>query len=49
MVVAKTVDKGPPGPEGTSDGVFVGMEVRSYKAISCLNDKLNKTNEYIFN
>lgn len=27
MVVAKTVDKGPPGPEGTSDGVFLGIEV----------------------
>lgn len=30
MVVAKTVENGPPGPEGISDGVFVGIEVRSY-------------------
>lgn len=37
MVVAKTVDKGPPGPEGTSDDVFVGMEVRSCIITSWIN------------
>lgn len=34
MVVAKTVDKGPPGPEGTSDVVFVGIEVCGCKIIT---------------
>lgn len=33
MVVAKTVENGPPGPEGTSDGVFVGIQVCAYKTV----------------
>lgn len=36
MVVAKTVDKGPPGPEGTSDVVFVGFEVCGCKIIASM-------------
>lgn len=33
MVVAKTVENGPPGPEVTSDGVFVGIQVCVYKTV----------------
>lgn len=36
MVVAKTVDKGSPGPEGTSDAVFVGFEVCGCKIITSI-------------
>lgn len=47
VVVAKTVDNGPPGPEGTSDGVFVGIEVCGYQIISWFLGFFNQFDKHL--